>query len=162
MPGKTLYCLGEAWLELQALAESGMNHPSVTYYENSKKNAVATKITDTASSTLQQTINTEFINVAAQTALSGLESITQKDSSISGKLIDDMKTIQDNLSGYADTIATFQNGNASLSENLESMSALIPELQDILENSRLIKHAGRLEIFMYRGTQERQRITHKG
>ena len=75
-----------------------MNHPSVTYYENSKKNAVATKITDTASSTLQQTINTEFINVAAQTALSGLESITQKDSSISGKLIDDMKTIQDNLS----------------------------------------------------------------
>ena len=113
-----------------------MNHPSVTYYENSKKNAVATKITDTASSTLQQTINTEFINVAAQTALSGLESITQKDSSISGKLIDDMKTIQDNLSGYADTIATFQNGNASLSENLESMSALIPELQDILENSK--------------------------
>jgi len=85
-----------------------MNHPSVTYYENSKKNAVATKITDTASSTLQQTINTEFINVAAQTALSGLESITQKDSSISGKLIDDMKTIQDNLSGYADTIATFR------------------------------------------------------
>ena len=113
-----------------------MNHPSVTYYENSKKNAVATKITDTASSTLQQTINTEFINVAAQTALSGLESITQKDSSISDKLIDDMKTIQDNLSGYADTIATFQNGNASLSENLESMSALIPELQDILENSK--------------------------
>lgn len=55
-----------------------MNHPSVTYYENSKKNAVATKITDTASSTLQQTINTEFINVAAQTALSGLESITQR------------------------------------------------------------------------------------
>lgn len=116
--------------------DNGMNHPSVTYYENSKKNAVATKITDTASSTLQQTINTEFINVAAQTALSGLESITQKDSSISDKLIDDMKTIQDNLSGYADTIATFQNGNASLSENLESMSALIPELQDILENSK--------------------------
>lgn len=116
--------------------DNGMNHPSVTYYENSKKNAVATKITDTASSTLQQTINTEFINVAAQTALSGLESITQKDSSISDKLIDDMKTIQDNLSGYADTIATFQNGNASLSENLESMSSLIPELQDILENSK--------------------------
>ena len=116
--------------------DTGMKHPSVTYYENSKKNAVATKITDTASSTLQQTINTEFINVAAQTALSGLESITQKDSSISDKLIDDMKTIQDNLSGYADTIATFQNGNASLSENLESMSALIPELQDILENSK--------------------------
>lgn len=116
--------------------DNGMKHPSVTYYENSKKNAVATKITDTASSTLQQTINTEFINVAAQTALSGLESITQNDSSISDKLIDDMKTIQDNLSGYADTIATFQNGNASLSENLESMSALIPELQDILENSK--------------------------
>ena len=54
--------------------DNGMKHPSVTYYENSKKNAVATKITDTASSTLQQTINTEFINVAAQTALSGLES----------------------------------------------------------------------------------------
>ena len=121
---------------LTSIMTKNFKQPKITYYANEKKNAIATKITDTASSTLQQTINTEFINVAAQTALSGLESITQKDSSISGKLIDDMKTIQDNLSGYADTIATFQNGNASLSENLESMSALIPELQDILENSK--------------------------
>lgn len=47
--------------------DNGLNPPTVTYYENSKKNAVASKITDTGKSTLQNTINSEFIDVCVKT-----------------------------------------------------------------------------------------------
>ena len=49
--------------------ENGMARPSVTYYENEKKNAVASKITDTGKSTLQENINTQFIDTVVNTAL---------------------------------------------------------------------------------------------
>ncbi|MFR2511744.1 MAG: hypothetical protein ACLS9K_06770 [Lachnospira eligens] len=48
-------------------SDNGLNPPTVTYYENSKKNAVASKITDTGKSTLQNTINSEFIDVCVKT-----------------------------------------------------------------------------------------------
>ena len=37
--------------------------PTITYYENDKKNAVATKITDTAASTLKQSITENYLEV---------------------------------------------------------------------------------------------------
>lgn len=45
----------------------GFENPGITYYENQKKNAVATKITDTAVSTLQQSIDSKFIEVVIHT-----------------------------------------------------------------------------------------------
>ena len=53
--------------------DKGLVHPSVTYYENEKKNAVASKITDTGKSTLQSNINTEFVNTVIQTAMSSTD-----------------------------------------------------------------------------------------
>ena len=69
--------IGEDFSEnLYDFLEKGLNHPSVTYYENSKKNAVASKITDTARSTLQQSINTEFINVVAETSIENMNKLS--------------------------------------------------------------------------------------
>ncbi len=47
-------CMMEGFLE-------DFKRPKVTYYENEKKNAVAAKITDTAVSTLQNSINEQYI-----------------------------------------------------------------------------------------------------
>ena len=51
-----------------ALADN-IENPKITYYENEKKNAVATKITDTAVSTLQSTINQSFFKVVTEKIL---------------------------------------------------------------------------------------------
>ena len=45
---------------------NGMKRPQVTYYENEKKNAVATKITDTAVSTLENNINEQYISLVVR------------------------------------------------------------------------------------------------
>ncbi len=45
---------------------NGLKRPQVTYYENEKKNAVATKITDTAVSTLENNINEQYISLVVR------------------------------------------------------------------------------------------------
>lgn len=42
---------------------NGLKRPEVIYYENEKKNAVATKITDTAVTTLENNINEQYISL---------------------------------------------------------------------------------------------------
>ena len=45
----------------------GLKRPTVSYYENEKKNAVATKITDTAVAALQTQINEQYITLVVST-----------------------------------------------------------------------------------------------
>lgn len=45
----------------------GLKRPTAVYYENEKKNAVATKITDTAVSTLENNINEQYISLVVST-----------------------------------------------------------------------------------------------
>ncbi len=49
-------CMYQGFLE-------NLKRPTVAYYENEKKNAVATKITDTAVSTLENNINKQYISL---------------------------------------------------------------------------------------------------
>ena len=48
-----------------SIFSKGLENPTITYYENEKKNAIATKITDTAVSTLKSSINETFLETAA-------------------------------------------------------------------------------------------------
>ena len=51
----------------------GVSEPTIFYYENEKRNAVATKITDTAVSTLKNNINEKYV----ETLVSSLFEITE-------------------------------------------------------------------------------------
>lgn len=115
--------------------DNGLNPPTVTYYENSKKNAVASKITDTGKSTLQNTINTEFINVCVETIMLGLNEIGKKDPDVIAKMLSDLDTISKNVSSYNNTIDLFIESNKSLSANLASLQAIMPEIEDVLNDS---------------------------
>lgn len=115
--------------------DNGLNPPTVTYYENSKKNAVASKITDTGKSTLQNTINTEFINVCVETIMLGLNEIGKKDPDVIAKMLSDLDTISKNVSSYNNTIDLFIESNKSLSANLAALQAIMPEIEDVLNDS---------------------------
>ena len=49
--------------------------PSITYYENAKKNAVATKITDTAASNVQTSIKNAYLEVVVNTIMESANKI---------------------------------------------------------------------------------------
>lgn len=106
--------------------DKGLVHPSVTYYENEKKNAVASKITDTGKSTLQSNINTEFVNTVIQTAMSSTDGMLA-DRDIIGGVLDNLNRLGDNLDGYKGTIASFVSSNAALSGSLYDLRVQIPD-----------------------------------
>ena len=106
--------------------DKGLVHPSVTYYENEKKNAVASKITDTGKSTLQSNINTEFVNTVIQTAMSSTDGMLA-DRDIIGGVLDNLNRLGDNLDGYMGTIASFVCSNAALSGSLHDLRVQIPD-----------------------------------
>ncbi len=109
-----------------------IENPKITYYLNDKKNAVATKITDSAASTVKASINKQFIQVLAEQVFTETNSISsemsQKDSA--GQFIAKLEAVSDNLKQYDEMITTFMDGNAALSKVSDETSGALVEGQD--------------------------------
>lgn len=112
--------------------DNGLNPPTVTYYENSKKNAVASKITDTGKITLQNTINSEFIDVCVKTIMQGLNEIAENDPAIIEKTVKDLQSISANISSYDTMIDMFIKSNSNLADNLAALEEVLPEIKDVI------------------------------
>lgn len=104
-----------------ALTDNFTN-PSFTYYENEKKNAVAPKITDTAVSTLKTSINETYVKAISEKLLSEVSKADSDDDKLStdlgsGSFVTSLQTLDDNLAGYQDLIASIIKANTSLKSN---------------------------------------------
>ena len=114
-------------------------NPTISYYENEKKNAIATKITDTAVATLKQSINEQFIKVVAS-------NIFMETNSLSAELEDEdsfscfqqkLEDLNENLISYSSMIDTFVAGNRELTEAVAQANGNIPGLSgQIKEGAR--------------------------
>lgn len=98
----------------------GFANPGITYYENEKKNAVATKITDTAVSTLQQSIDAQFVDVVIRT-------VFEQTNNVSGEIetnnkirefTDKLTAVNNNLITYETTIESLISANKELTTSV--------------------------------------------
>ena len=112
--------------------DNGLVHPSVTYYENEKKNAVASKITQSGKSTLQENINTQFVDTVVQTAMGSTDGILSEDKDILSGVTESLKKLNSNLSGYNTTITAFVNSYNALQGTLNQVKNEIPQVQQAL------------------------------
>ena len=115
--------IGEDFSEsLYGFAENDLVHPSVTYYENEKKNPIASKITDTAKGTLQASINEQFINVAVSTVMESMNNLADdaKKTQYVKKIIEKLESVDQNLEDYLVTIDNLMSCNSTLSSNLKT------------------------------------------
>lgn len=118
-----------------ALTDNFVN-PCFTYYENEKKNAVAPKITDTAVSTLKTSINETYVKAISQKLISAIDdSDTDLAQDLTGTdFITALKTVDDNLAGYQNTIASIIKANNKLKTSTK--------LKDVTDkSSKLISNA---------------------
>lgn len=110
----------------------GFANPGITYYENQKKNAVATKITDTAVSTLQQSIDAKFIEVVICTvfeqtnAMSGELENSNKIEEFIGKI----EGINENLKEYEAAVSSLLEGNEALTASVGEAKGKLQGLQE--------------------------------
>ena len=116
--------------------------PTITYYENYKKNAVATKITDTAVSSLKTTISKSYLDVVVDAIFRGANDLSQQLSqedpvgSVQG-LLGQTRSL---LRSCAKTIDAFQAAGQDNSSYRQDLSDLVsninqnrPDGQQILD-----------------------------
>lgn len=139
---------------------NGMKRPHATYYENEKRNAVATKITDSAVSSLEDTVNKKYI-VMVVTELfsrgkSGSEAIAEKNltENLSLKLASALEMIN----GAKTLINSFEAANerlisamdsakgdlSAISDNVGRLTTETAEVRDKTENSDIAKNLNAL------------------
>lgn len=107
----------------EAYADNFQN-PRITYYENEKTNAIATKITDTAVESLQTTINEAFIKVVTSKVFEATNELSDNlsEDEAYDAFIEKMKEIQTNLDDYGNMVSQFEQSNASLTASVTGAS----------------------------------------
>lgn len=114
---------------------NGMEHPRILYYENEKKNAIAVKITDSGTSSLQQSINQEFTEVVVTTLAENLDEIAGNDEgSLFHQTLDQLNTVNDNLLSYNALLTSFMDCNTSLSETVLDMKTVVSKLSSTMNS----------------------------
>lgn len=114
---------------------NGMEHPKILYYENEKKNAIAVKITDSGTSSLQQSINQEFTEVVVTTLAENLDTIAgDDDGSLYNQLLTQLNSVNDNLLSYNALLSFFIECNTSLSDTVLDMKTVVSKLTSTMNS----------------------------
>lgn len=107
----------------------GFANPGITYYENEKKNAVATKITDTAVSTLQQSIDAQFVDVVIRT-------VFEQTNNVSGEIETNnkIKEFTDKLTAVNNNLITYETTIKSLISANNELTTSVGKAQDEIDS----------------------------
>lgn len=107
----------------------GFANPGITYYENEKKNAVATKITDTAVSTLQQSIDAQFVDVVIRTFF-------EQTNNVSGEIETNnkIKEFTDKLTAVNNNLITYETTIESLISANKELTTSVGKAQDEIDS----------------------------
>lgn len=118
-----------------ALADN-LSNPKITYYENQKKNAVATKITDTAVSTLKSSINEQYIKAVTETVFQATNGISEEmaDSNAVSNFVEKLRTVNSNLQGYSTMLDSFMKGNTLITEAANDAGSALDKSQEMVGN----------------------------
>jgi len=130
----------------------GVTNPKLTYYVNGKKNAVATKITDSAVSSIQASVNKAFVQVLAEQIFVETNSLADEMESKDSVevFIAKLQEVSDKLGSYENLMDDFISGNVELAgksrdtegsmdsanEKLKSSSGKLDEAGSKLDSTR--------------------------
>ncbi len=107
------------------------NNPTIRYYENEKRNAVATKITDTAVGTLKQNINEQFISAVIREVFSSTGELAKQ---IEEE--DDLEKVEDSVHRLRMNIEAYSALVDVLGEKSFSLQDTLTNNTERLENSK--------------------------
>lgn len=116
-----------------------LEHPTIGYYENSKKNAIATKITSKVKKTVQQQVNTTFVSTLAEMTVSASDALTgieTEHGSVLDMTITKMKDMDSTLETYENILGTFALVTGSASDLVGSTQSILPNLNNMVESGQ--------------------------
>lgn len=114
-------------------------NPTIAYYENSKKNAIATKITGKAKTAVQELVNQKVISTLTEVLTESGKILAENDENgvdIVVSTADQLDELDSSLQTYVNILNTFSLVTASASDLAESAQSLLINTQGIFDSSQ--------------------------
>ncbi len=114
-----------------------LDHPKIEYYENSKRNAIATKITSKAKNAVQKEVNTSFVSTLTEVASKVGETFTGSSTeggSLTDTAMDKLHDMSSDLGTYVSILNTLCLVTDSASGLIDSSQGVIPGLGSVKTN----------------------------
>lgn len=117
-----------------------MKHPTITYYTNEKKNAIAPKITDKAKTAVQLEVNTQFISTLVSACMEASDTLMDSavlekkegTSNIIDMLINKLKEADEDLAVYENLMSSLMTVSGNASETTTQFAAVYPDLNSAI------------------------------
>lgn len=115
---------------------NGLKRPAATYYENEKKNAVATKITDTAVSTLETNINEQYISLIVSRLFDKQREVVQdmEAEEITEKIVSKIQRTKDTADRFSIIVKSLVQANDKLAASLDAADSDLSTIGSNLEH----------------------------
>ena len=114
-------------------------NPTIAYYENSKKNAIATKITGKAKTVVQEQVNQKVISTLTEVLTESGKILAENDENgvdIVASTADQLDELDSSLQTYVNILNTFSLVTASASDLAESAQSLLINTQGIFDSGQ--------------------------
>ena len=114
-------------------------NPTIAYYENSKKNAIATKITGKAKTAVQEQVNQKVISTLTEVLTESGKILAENDENgvdIVASTADQLDELDSSLQTYVNILNTVSLVTASASDLAESAQSLLINTQGIFDSSQ--------------------------
>lgn len=108
------------------------------YYENDKKNAIATKITAKAKNAVTEEINAAFVSTIAKTftEVSGSATDTKDGTDLVTQMTNQLSELDQDLQSYITILDSFISVTNSASSLMETTQTVIPDLNSMVNNGQ--------------------------
>lgn len=113
-----------------------LKRPTATYYENEKKNAVATKITDTAVSTLETNINEQYISLVVSLLFDKQRDVVQEmeAAEITEEIVAKIQRTKDTADKFFVVVKSLVQANDKLTASLDGANSDLSTIGGNLEH----------------------------
>lgn len=113
-----------------SVLKGDIHRPTIEYYINEKKNAIAPKITDKGVSAVQQEVNESFLEEVTQALVAGLNAFSDDwdndGSSLGDRVLDRLREGERSLGKISDALDIFQSLTSSADHLNQGIQALLP------------------------------------
>ncbi|MCI9273154.1 MAG: YhgE/Pip domain-containing protein [Clostridiales bacterium] len=125
--------------KIASVLSNDVQRPSIEYYVNQKKNAIAPKITDKGVNLIQQQVNETFIATATE-VIGNLLITADKDFQNAQRqpldgLIESLQKADDSLGDFSTAITAFQEASLAIDDVLSTVEGAMPQTQNTLDDA---------------------------
>ena len=122
--------------EMLGFIDGEVDHPTIYYYENEKKNGIAPKITGKAKNAVQEQVNATFISTVAEAVMKAGNALSVVNAGGQTSVEESLDTMQAQLQDYVVRLQSFQSIMTSAEMIMETSQNMLPDMDNMLENGR--------------------------